>query len=302
MPSVVITRDDDIAEAIAEALAQIALERLVRGKRVAVKPNETYATAEDTTGVTQPDTLRAVLRAVQHCGPRELIVTGGSGAAETDEVFRAAGLMEVVEREGATFFDHNRPPFVEVPLLYAPGQDVQGPQKSVMVNPRVREYETLIAVNQLKLHETATVTLALKNIAMSFPAADYYGHPRHSQKHRNEFFADMHSFIAAMAKRFPIQLAVTVGHPAMIGTGPLGGHAVETGLVIASTDPLAADVVGARLLGFRVQAVRHLWEADRLGLGESNTDNMDFPALSLQDAIKAFTAAAYGQELTFEHA
>ena len=31
----------------------------------------------------------------------------------------------------------------------------------------------------------------------------------------------------------------------MIGTGPLGGHAVETGLVIASTDAVAADVVGA---------------------------------------------------------
>jgi hypothetical protein len=26
-------------------------------------------------------------------------------------------------------------------------------------------------------------------------------------------------------------------------------------------DPLAADVVGAKLLGFQVQAVRHLWEA-----------------------------------------
>jgi hypothetical protein len=27
-------------------------------------------------------------------------------------------------------------------------------------------------------YAAATVTLALKNIAMSFPAADYYGHPR----------------------------------------------------------------------------------------------------------------------------
>ncbi len=35
---------------------------------------------------------------------------------------------------------------------------------------------------------------------MSYPAADYYGHPR-SKKHDNAFFADMHSFIAAMAKR-----------------------------------------------------------------------------------------------------
>jgi len=144
--------------------------------------------------------------------------------------------------------------------------------------------------------------IPLKNIAMSFPAADYYGHPRSTQKHENSFFADMHSFIAAMAMRFPIHLAIIAGHPAMIGTGPLGGHAVETGLVIASTDPVAADVVGAKLLGFEAQGVRHLWEAGRLGLGETETDNMDFPALSLREAIEAFTAAAYGERLSFEHA
>jgi len=233
--------------------------------------------------------------------PRELIVTGGAGAGETDEVFRIAGLMDVIEQEGATFFDHNRAPFREVELEYAPDADVTGPQKSVMVNPRVLEYETLVSLAQLKLHETATVTLSLKNIAMSFPAADYYGHPRSTRKHENHFFDDMHSFIAAMARRFPIQLAIVVGHPAMIGTGPLGGHAVETGLVIASTDALAADVVGARLLGFRPQAVRHLWEAGRLGLGETDVHRMEFPALSLRQAIEAFTEVAYGERLTFEH-
>ena len=284
MVAVVITHNEAIERAIAEALAHLPLDALVRGKIVAVKPNDTWASPEDVTGVTQPDTLRAVLRHVQQCGPRELVVTGGAGAAETEEVFRLAGLMDVVTQEGATFFDHNRPPFVEVPLQYAPGQDVQGPQKSVMVNPRVLEYETLIAVNQLKLHETATVTLALKNIAMSFPAADYYGHPRSTAKHENHFFDDMHSFIAAMAKRFPIDLAITVGHPAMLATGPLGGLPVETGIVIASTDPLAADVVGARLLGFRPQAVRHLWEAGRLGLGETDVEKIKFPAMSLEQA------------------
>ena len=187
-------------------------------------------------------------------------------------------------------------------MEYAPAADVDGPQKVVIVNPRVLEYETLVSLAQLKLHETATVTLALKNIAMSFPAADYYGHPRHSQKHPNAFFVDMHSFIAAMAKRFPIHLAVIAGHPAMIGTGPLGGHVLETGLVIASTDPVAADVVGAQLLGFRPQAVRHLWEAGRLGLGETSTEKMAFPAMDLGQAIEAFTEAAYGERLTFEHA
>jgi uncharacterized protein (DUF362 family) len=302
MTDVVITHNPSIDEAIAAAAEHLPLASLVAGRRVAIKPNETWASTDDTTGITQPDTLRAVLRAVKRHRPRELIVTGGAGAAETEDVLRIGGLMQVIRDEGAEFVDHNRPPFVSVDLEYRPSADVSGPQSSVMVNPRVLEYETLIALNQLKLHETATVTLALKNIAMSFPAADYYGHPRSTQKHKNHFFDDMHSFIAAMAKRFPIQLAITVGHPAMIGTGPLGGHVFETGIVIASTDALTADVVGARLLGFTTQAVRHLWEAARLGVGESDIDRMRFPALSLREAIARFTEAAYGHRLDFEHA
>jgi hypothetical protein len=58
----------------------------------------------------------------------------------------------------------------------------------------------------------------------------------------------MHSFNTAMTERFPIDLAITVGHLAMIGTG----------LVIASADPIAADVVGAKLLGFSANTVHYL--------------------------------------------
>jgi uncharacterized protein (DUF362 family) len=303
MPAVVVTQNrEDIEQGIADALAHIDLDPIVHGKLVAVKTNDTWASPDDTTGVTQPDTLRAVLQAVKRHAPRELVVTGGAGAAETDDVFRISGMMDVVEREGATFFDHNRPPFTSIDLTYDPGADVRGPQDAIMVNPRVLEYESLIAVNQLKLHATATVTMALKNIAMSYPAADYYGHPRSTQEHENCFFADMHSFIAAMAKRFPIDLAITVGHPAMIASGPLGGHAVETGMVIVSTDPVAADAVGAKLLGFNAQAVRYLWEAARLGLGETDLKKIDYPMMSMRNAIEAFTEAAYGERLTFQHA
>jgi uncharacterized protein (DUF362 family) len=79
MPSIVaITQNlNDIGAAISEALSHMPLEQLVKGKLVAVKPNESWASAEDTSGVTQPDTLRAVLRAVKARGPRELVVTGG---------------------------------------------------------------------------------------------------------------------------------------------------------------------------------------------------------------------------------
>jgi uncharacterized protein (DUF362 family) len=301
MIPVVLAQHDDIGQAITQALGYLEVESLIRGKIVAVKPNDTWASEQDKTAVTQPDTLRAVLRYIKPFGPKELIVTGGSGAGDTAKIFEVSGLMQVVKEEDASFFDHNHAPFQEVQLTYAPDNEVQGPQKSVMVNPRVLTYETIVVVSQLKMHETATVTLALKNIAMSFPAADYYGHPRASQHHKHHFFEDMHSFIAAMHHRFPAQLALTTGHPAMVATGPIGGYTAETGMVIASTDQLAADVIGARLLGFKLQGVRHLWEASRLGPGVSDISQMHFPALSLEDAIKGYTRKVYGRALTFEH-
>ena len=79
MPTVAITQNDKIEKAITEALDAIDLEKLVHGKIVAVKPNETWASDDDKTGVTQPDTLRAVIKYIKRFEPNELIVTGGSG-------------------------------------------------------------------------------------------------------------------------------------------------------------------------------------------------------------------------------
>jgi uncharacterized protein (DUF362 family) len=299
MTRVGIAQNDDIEAAIEQALRHLELRDLIAGKTVAVKPNETAVPEGDTTGVTQADTLRGVLRHLKQYNPTTLVVTGGAGAAETDEVMRATGMMDVLEEESVEFVDHNRPPFEEVALSYGPDSEVEGPQQAVTVNRRVLEYDTLVSLAQLKLHATATVTLTMKNIAMSYPAADFYGHPRAQQKHQHEFFGDMHSFIVAMVRRFPIDLGIIVGHPAMIGTGPLGGKAVETGLVIAGRDAIAVDTVGAKLLGFSSQAVRYLWEAGKIGLGETDPEQMEFPGMSLEEAVKAFTARAYGEALTF---
>src|ERR671922_1291062 len=94
MTEVVITRDDRIETAIIEALERIPLASLVRGRVVAVKPNDTWASRDDTTGITQPDTLRAVLRAVRAYEPGTLVVTGGARAAGTHEGFRLRGLLQ----------------------------------------------------------------------------------------------------------------------------------------------------------------------------------------------------------------
>ncbi len=286
----------DIDKAIRKALGHLVLDDF-RDKVVAIKPNDTTATAKDKTACTQADSLRATIQFVKSLHPSRIVVSGGAGKMETEDVFKVLGYFEVIDEEGVEWFDHNKAPFVPVDLTF-------GPQRRVMVNPRVLEYEKLVSLAQLKVHSTATVTLAIKNIAMSFPAADFYGHPRVKQEfHPHNILVDKQAFLVGMLMRFPIDLAIVAGHPAMIGKGPLGGKAVETGLVIAGRDAVAVDSVGAHLLGFETLAVQHLRQAAEFGLGipytpigaESGQTRLRIAGVSVESAEKSFRKAAYGE-------
>ena len=286
----------DIETAITTALTRVPLEDF-RNKIVAIKPNDTTATPDDKTACTQADTLRATIRFVKTLHPKSIIVSGGAGKMETEDVFRVLGYPEVIASEGVEWFDHNKAPFVPVDLTF-------GPQRRVMVNPRVLTYEKLVSLAQLKVHSTATVTLAIKNVAMSYPAADFYGHPRVKQeRHPHNILIDKQAFLVGMLMRFPIDLAIVTGHPAMIGKGPVGGKAVETGLVVAGRNAVSVDSVAAHLLGFETLAVQHIRQAAEFGLGvpltpiggESENGRLKIVGVSVEEAAKAFRTAAYGE-------
>lgn len=289
-------RPGDPDKGIAEALGRLDLDDF-RDKVVCIKPNDTTADADDKTACTQADTLRATIRSIKALRPRSIVVSGGSGAKKTPEVFKILGYDEVIAAEGVEAFDHNQPPFLEVDLPY-------GPQRKIVVNPRVLEYERVVSLAQLKVHRTATVTMAIKNIAMSYPCAEYYGYPRVKQeRHPHNILKDKQAFLVGMALRFPIHLAIVSGHPAMIGTGPIGGKAVETGLVIAGRNAVAVDSVGAFLLGFETNGVQHLRQAVEVGLGETymspdrdgGEGRLVIEGLPVEEAVKVFRTAAYGE-------
>ena len=292
----IANQPSDVEKAIETALGRISLGDF-RDKIIAIKPNDTTATVGDKTACTQADTLRATIRFLKTLHPTTIVVTGGAGKMETEDVFKILGYPEVIESEGVEWFDPNKAPFVPVDLTF-------GPQRRVMVNPRVMTYEKLVSLAQLKVHSTATVTLAIKNMAMSYPAADFYGHPRVSQElHPHNILQDKQAFLVGMLMRFPIDLAIVTGHPAMIGKGPVGGKAIETGLVIAGRNPVSVDSVAAHLLGFETLAVQHIRQAAEFGLGvpltpiggESEKGRLNIEGISVEEATKVFRKAAYGE-------
>lgn len=286
----------DITKAIRQALDTVPLDDF-KDKIIAIHPNDTTATPDDKTACTSPEALRATIRQIKNLHPKSIVVTGGSGDKETAEVFRIMGYPEVIESEGVEWHDHNQPPFVPVQLPF-------GPQRMVMVNERVPTYDKIVSLALLKVHGTATVTLSIKNIAMSFPAAGFYGHPRVSQKkHPHNILQDKHAFLVGMLMRFPIDLGIIVGQPAMIGKGPVGGKAVDTGLVLAGRNPVALDSVGAFLLGFETLGVQYLRQAEQLGLGatymptgqEGQGGRLKIEGVPVEEAVKIFRKAAYGE-------
>ncbi|MGP0064260.1 MAG: DUF362 domain-containing protein [Isosphaeraceae bacterium] len=257
---------DNAERAITEALSRVALDDF-RDRVVAIKPNDTSATDDDKTVCTQADSLRATILSITTLHPKSIMLTGGAGAKKTEDMFRVMGYLDVISQEGVEWFDHNQAPFEAVDLPF-------GPQRQIMVNPRVLRYEKLVSLAQLEVHRTATVTRSIKNIAMSYPAVDFYGHPRVSQKvHPHNILKDKHAFLVGMLMRFPIDLAIVVGHPAMIGMDPIGGKAIETRLAIAGRNPVSVDTVGAFLLGFETLGVQHLAQAVQLGLGTPYSDS-----------------------------
>lgn len=293
----IANQPNDIEKAIRQALDEIPLEDF-KDTVVAIHPNDTTATEDDKTACTPPEALRAAIQFLKNLHPKTIVVTAGPGAKLADEVYKVMGYFDVIESEGVEYHDHNQPPFTPVDLTF-------GPQRRVMVNARVLEYDKVVSLAQLKVHSTACVTMAIKNIAMSFPAAEFYGYPRVSQeRHPHNILQDKQAFLVGMLMRFPIDLAIVTGHPAMIGKGPIGGKAIETGLVIAGRNAVSVDSVGAYLLGFETLAVQHLRQAAELGLGapyipigsESKPGRLKIKGVSVEEATRIFRKAAYGKE------
>lgn len=286
-----IARGDNEQQSIVEAINLLPINEVIRGGDVVViTPNWVKALAPYTATVVGPETLRQLIQFVKTKDPKEIVIAVGSGGEETTKVFEGIGYNEVIIQEGVRFVDLNYGPYIDLQLEHS-----VVPQTKI--NKLLEEIDVLISFTQLKYHEEATISAAIKNVALGWPPAEIHGFP----KKLLGIHEDLHGFIVAMTKKIPIDLSIISVDKAMIGTGPSEGKAVNTqGLVIASTDPVAADAIGGRLLGFLPQAIQYLYRLYLDRVGEADPQNMDIRGLTLEEAESIFSMAAYGQEVVLD--
>ncbi len=289
--SVAITRNEIEAVAIKEAVELLQIIPTI-GKEdvVVITPNWVNNKKSPDSGVVVgPDSLRQIISMIKLREPKRIVVATGTADGETADVMNNVGFGKVIRDEGVEFIDLNHGPFVRIMLNHSV-------VTSTNINKLLEEVTVLISFTQLKQHEEATISAAIKNIALGWPPADEHGHPKKNCGIHNE----LHGFISAMAEQIPIDLSIVSASPAMIGTGPTKGIARHTGLVIAGCDPVATDTVAARLMGFKPQAIRYLFECSNKKIGESDISNITIEGIPLVEAENIFSQAAYGDGLSVD--
>jgi uncharacterized protein (DUF362 family) len=80
--------------------------------------------------------------------------------------------------------------------------------------------------------------------------------------------------LAELIKSTKLDLVVLDAMTGMEGEGPLLGETVRLGVAVASTDPLKADGVAARLMGLDPEGIGYLWYLQRDGYGDYSLEGL----------------------------
>jgi uncharacterized protein (DUF362 family) len=224
-------------------------------KPILIKPN--YITAQHpSTGVTtDARVVEGVVKFLKEQGKDNIVVGEGSGWADTFEAFKVAGIDKISEKWKVKLIDLNKDVFVEV---YPPN-----PLALTRVKVAKTALESvIISVPKLKLHRLATVTLGIKNMMGALASKGSMHNGR------------LHANIADLASILKPSLTVIDG--IIAGEGhETSGNPVEMDIVIAGTDPVAVDAVGAAVMGISPTEVKHLVLAEKKGLGTCRLENIE---------------------------
>ena len=228
------------------------------GMTVLLKPNLLAGTDPERAVTTHPAVVSSVARLLTEYGCR--VVIGDSPGAGTR--YTAASLRRAYERSG---YSHLR----DIPGV-ALNEDIShttvaSPEghvvKRFLILSPVVAADAVISISKPKTHMLTTYTGAVKNLFGVIP-----GHEKslfHSRFPEAEGFSEMLIDLhGAVVPIIHLMDAVT----GMEGNGPLSGTPRRVGLILASRDPHALDLVACRTIGIPPEMVTTIKAADSRGI------------------------------------
>ena len=254
LPQMAIVRGTDRAAMLAQGIKALGgMESfLQKGDRVLIKVNAAFATPASLGATTHPEALAAVADLCFKAGAAQVLVTDNP-INNPDSCFEISGLAAAARASGARIIAPQASLFA--PLSLPGGRLLQN--WPVMAGA-FRGVDKVMVVSPVKDHQRAGASMTLKN---------FYGF---LGGRRNVFHQDINGIITELAQMLKPTLCVLDGTVSLMTNGPTGGSLSdlkETGTLVVSTDPVAADAVGVELLGRTLANIPYIQMAEKAGAG-----------------------------------
>jgi uncharacterized protein (DUF362 family) len=249
-----IVRGADRAHMVERGLKALGgMEAFIKkGDRVLLKVNAAFATPASLGATTHPETLAAVIKLCFQAGAAQVLVTDNP-INNPDSCFEISGLAGAARASGSRLILPGAALFA--PVTIPGGQLIQN---WPVLAGAFKGVTKVIVVSPVKDHQRAGASLTLKNL---------YGF---LGGRRNVFHQDINGIITELAQLLKPTLCVLDGTVSMMTNGPTGGSLADlkdTGAMVISTDPVAADAFGVELLGRTLADIPYLQMAERAGAG-----------------------------------
>jgi uncharacterized protein (DUF362 family) len=253
MKNVVVVKGENASNMAYEAMEKV-YKPDSNNKSVLLKVNTGFKGPQGTGLCTHPETVRGAIRFFKEQSFDKIYV-GDSSITGVDnwEALKAAGIFDLCEEMEVTCVNLDEADMVKVDI--PDGVIV----KELKFSSLVFDVDVVVSMPVMKTHMYTGATLSIKNMKGAMhklnktvlhriltPSPD-------PEKGRVLDFG-----IAEMARICYPDYALIDGFVAMEGFGPSGGTSKELGVVLASNEPIACDLVAIRLMGMAWDDISHL--------------------------------------------
>ncbi len=274
-------------EALKAIEKQIA-PALKRKKYVVIKPNNVSTRTQ--LACTHADTLRGMLDFLEPYKKPVVIAESSAGVTwEAYEAFRYTRLPGEYTSLDLKLVDLNEEGLYEIIHV------LDGNLHPVPVRLARRLLDPdafLLCSAVMKTHNTVVATLSVKNMTLGAPLRSAPKETKrwNDKRHYHGGVRQTHYDMLLTAEKMRPFWGATVidGFQGMEGNGPSSGTPVDSRIVIASTDYVAADRVAIEAMGIDPAWVGYLTYCHKVGLGQYDLARIDIHGAELDKVKKKY--------------
>jgi len=264
-------------------------------KRVIIKPNNVIPNRP--LSATNADNLEGILEFLKSIGKKDVAIAESPAMGSALDGFESLGYNKFVAQYGVKLVDLDKDDFHVVQCIDQ--KDFQ-PHPCRMASTMLDPNNFIISAAKLKTHDLVGITLSLKNVVVGSALKDAANRPMSGKRvtHGGGTYGINYNLFVLSAKLHP-HLAVIDGYEGMEGTGPVNGTPIAQKVCIASLDWLAADRVGAELMGVDFSKIGYLSFCSQAGdRCQSDLSKIEILGPPIKDHAKTYQLPKQWDQIT----